>query len=265
MGKFSFKRMMRVIKWNRVREHQPINVTKMLLLIVFFIVPIGSQLWGLFLYDLAYAQAHYAEALGEMQKMMETAFYVATALMFMTSMSVLVKRETRTQELTLPATNLERYAAHLLSAAFRLVAAIACLFVMIDIVQYVVMGCYVGFDVVQWGVVRSLFDGGVHWMALPVLLMVATSLPMATCIWHKRGLVYAFVFWLTVLVLLTLALIPIGMASYSEDEAGLAARETNSRILLWVLGIIPAVLCLVNLCVGYRFYCRAQLSSQRNP
>ncbi len=265
MERFSFKRMMRVIKWNRVREHKPISVTKMLLLIVFFILPIGSQLWALFLYDVAYARAHYAEGLGEMRNMMGTAFYVATELMFMTSMSVLVKRETRAQELTLPATNLERYVAHLFSAFFRVVAGIACLFVMIDIVQYVAMGCYVGFDVVQWGVVRSLFDGGVHWTALPVLLMVATSLPMATCIWHKRGLVYAFVFWLTILVLLTLAMIPIAMASYSPDEAGTAARETNSRILLWVLGVIPALLCLVNLCVGYRFYCRAQLSSQRNP
>ncbi len=258
MEKFSFRRMMRVIKWNKVREEKPISVTQTLLCLAIFVVPIGMGFWSLFIYDVGYARAHYAEGLDETRKMMETAFYIAISLMFMSSMNVLVKHETCVRELMLPATNLERYTAHLLSAAFRVVAGIACLFVLIDVLQYAVMGCYVGFDVVQWGVVRGLFDGGVHWMALPVLLMVATSLPMATCIWHKRGLVYAFVFWLTILVLLTLALIPIGMASYSPDEAGTAARDTNSRILLWVLGIIPAILSLVNLCVGYRFYCRAQ-------
>ncbi len=262
MERFCFKRMMRVIKWNRVREEKPISAMKTLLCLALFVVPIGMELWTLFLHDVAYAQTHYAKALGEMQEMMETALYVAISLMLMNSMKALVKRETRVQELMLPATNLERYAGHLLSAAFRVVAAIACLFVLMDIIQYVVMGCYVGFDVVRWGIVRGLFDGGVRWMALPVLLMVATGLPMATCIWHKRGLVYAFVFWLSLLVLLVL----IGMVSYYYNgETNVAARETNSQLLLWALGIIPTLLCLVNLCVGYRFYCRAQLSSKRNP
>lgn len=192
----------------------------------------------------------------------------------------LLTKQGRISELTLPATNLERFLWHAIVTVIGV--RVACLAgdLIADLMNAVFIQRIPGAESksitvamfgIGWDDCHSREGIAFNLFILLMCLCYIRSFSLFNAWKYRHNIPLTFIFYFLMVILL-----PIPIALVSDYFSDVENRETFKRIGLWLdeVGLVPILICMIAFAallytaiwlLTYRLYKRAQLTTKRNP
>ena len=194
----------------------------------------------------------------------------------------LLTKQSRIKELTLPASNLEKFLFHALVTIVGSLLMYALSYLLLDLVQYLYVGLVFGFSHAQWVPYNSVFFddiatrdaietlGRSHFWLLLVMDMsyvaFLSTFVLGGAIKYKHNVLWTvlfhWAFWFVWLVILGLAT-PM-LADLQWDALSGVDPDLALSVVKWGTFLVLALIIVGCWTGAYRLYTRAQITTRRN-
>ena len=214
-------------------------------------------------------------------------FYFALPLMAGYTFHNLLTKQTRIKELTLPASNGEKFLFHALVTIGGALLTYVVSFFLLAALQYVFVGVFYGFSHAQWVPYCSIFfnttveafweylDGYSNTTMQVVigdlaLMAFVSTFVLGNAIKYKHGVLWTLLFHWTLsffiffCVGLSLPLLAEVDLEWLFDWLNELGPEAILNGLRWLAIIILTVIIVFCWWMSYRLYCHAQITTKRN-
>ena len=196
----------------------------------------------------------------------------------------LLTKQTRIKELTLPASNGEKFLFHALVTIGGAFLTYVVSFFLLAALQYLFVGIVYGFSYAQWIPYTSIFfgnseitqaglpileDGAAFWLALIMdlgLIAFVSTFVLGNAIKYKHNVLWTYLFhWgLGFLSIFCLGLCMPLLADVDLDWLKNLDVDQITIGFRWVVIIFLTAVTVFCWWLSYRLYCRAQITTKRN-
>lgn len=213
---------------------------------------------------------------------MSVSFIFAWPILLGYTFHNLLTKQSRIKELTLPASNLEKFLFHALVTIVGSLLMYALSYLLLDLVQYLYVGLVFGFPHAQWVPYSSVFFddmatrdaietlGRSHFWLLLVMDMsyvaFLSTFVLGGAIKYKHNVLWTvlfhWAFWFVWLVILGLAT-PM-LADLQWDALSGVDPDLALSVVKWGTFLVLALIIVGCWTGAYRLYTRAQITTRRN-
>ena len=213
-------------------------------------------------------------------------FIIALPLLAGYTFHNLLTKQSRIKELTLPASNGEKFLFHaLMTIGGALLTYVECYF-LLDIIQYFYVGIIYGFHHAEWIPYSSIFFSNVDeshtyffgndysvWFKLIMdmgLIALVSTFVLGNAIKYKHNVLWTILFhwamgFLSFVCLgLCLPLLKDGALNWFAEWLNNLGEEQTFTLLRWSILLIFTAITVFCWWFSYRLYCRAQITTKRN-
>ncbi len=274
----NFDRFKKVARWNfAVNRSQYLKLS--LGLFLFMSVPyllfITRSIWALALYRNTEFAVSSIPGDG-MVAWMWTCFLFAMPILCGYTFHNLLTKQSRIKELTLPASNGEKFLFHALVTVGGALLTYVVSFLVINLLQYLTVGLIYGFSYANWLPINPFLftrlDDDVitnGWLQLfAVLSWVAgfSTFVLGNAIKYRHNVIWTFLFhWaLSLVMMLVLGLVSASLVQTNLDWVkNLNEWQFKTLVKVFFIGV-PSLIIIFCWWMSYRLYTRAQITTLRN-
>ncbi len=269
---FSFNRFLNVARWNfAINRAQYLKMALSLFLVMAipFLTQVMKTVWVMGV-TRSTEMAFTVAPLRSMQEYIPMCFVVALPIICGYMFHNLLTKQSRIKELTLPASNTEKFLFHgLLTVGGSFLVYLVGYFV-IDILQYLYVGIVYDFAHAEWIPYAGLFtlDNTEHkWLQAAVILAwlaFSSTFVLGNALKYRHNVIWTYVFHMTfsfVSMLLFGMSMPLLANHLDRFFVDFEINEIGAKV-----GIIAFFALVIVVCwkLSYLLYCRAQITSKRN-
>ena len=197
----------------------------------------------------------------------------------------LLNKQDRIKELTLPASNGEKFLFHALVTIGGALLTYVVSFFLLDVIQYLFVGIVYGFSYAEWVPYVSVFfnDGGLDisdhfftcspWFLIIInmsFIAFISTFVLGNAIKYKHNVLWTILFhwlaWFLLIFLLGLSLPLLKDVDWEwlRDWLQNMGPDKTLLVLKWVTLLVLTALVVFFWWMSYRLYCRAQITTKRN-
>ncbi len=195
----------------------------------------------------------------------------------------LLTKQSRIKELTLPASNGEKFLFHALVTIGGALLTYVVSFFLLDVIQYLFVGIVYGFSYAEWvsyisilfneaGLRDPLFTSSPWALLILDLMSIAfiSTFVLGNAIKYKHNVLWTILFhwgmWFASMLCLGLCLPLLENVDWDGLSNWLQGLDPDNTLiaLKWITALVLAAITTFCWWMSYRLYCRAQITTKRN-
>ncbi len=271
----NFNRFLNVARWNlTVNRSQYLKLALGLFLFMAlpFLLFVVRSIWTLTFYrSTAIALASIP---GDgMTAWMWTCFLFAMPILCGYTFHNLLTKQSRIKELTLPATNGEKFLFHTIVTVGGALLTYVVSFLLINLLQYLTVGVIYGFSNANWLPITPLLftltddelisKGWVQLFAVLFWVAFFSTFVLGNALKYRQNVIWTYLFHMAFSLVM---MVVMGLISASLVHTDMSCSNGILNMLVKVLFVgVPSLVIVFCWWQSYRLYCRAQITSKRNP
>lgn len=269
---FNFNRFLNVARWNFAinRSHyMKMALSLFLIMAIPFLFLVMKTVWVMGVTQ-STEMAFAISPLTSMQKYIPFCFVVALPILCGYTFHNLLTKQSRIKELTLPASNGEKFLFHALLTVGGSFLVYVVSYFLIDLLQYLYVGIVFDFAHAAWIPYAGLFtfdSTEPSWLQAVVILAwlaFCSTFVLGNALKYRHNVIWTYLFHMafSFASMIFLGMSVPFMADHAQDLFIHAeVNETSVKVAVIVFFSLLIVLCWW---LSYHLYCRAQITTKRN-